>query len=1094
MSFGVFTFAQDPFASEGVLNASATATGLAATGAIGSVGVVAGANIPVTPPGQRVPGAGGVGSVTVIADANVPELGLVGTGAVGTVSHSTETVLIMTGLVGTGAIGSVTVIADANVPELGLVGTGAIGSVGVVADSNVIPTGVPGTGAVGSVTLSIDTVFTVTGVQATSAVGTATASADAGVPVIGLEVLGSVGGVLVWGTIVPSQDPEYQELSPTQEPSYTQITASQTPGYTELSPTQEPEYTEITPSYEQGQTWNDIAAQERSMPSYSERLRLELMTTGEFSGQWGDRTNVNIGSILEQAVAGVKVINFATDADRTLVTATGNAASAGGTDYTDDEAHFAVLSLTTSSNLTTTRNLIIPAEEKVYIVKNGTGGAQTVNIKTTSGTSVPIRSGKTITVFCDGTNCASTLDDLPSGTTVGGADIVTALAAQSISAKTITSSTVNSSPVGNTGTSTGAFTTLTSSSTTTLDGTTIPTSKTLVDTNSSQTLTNKTLGSSSAFDASTGTAPFTVDSTTKVTNLNADTVDGKTAPSGTIVGTSDTQTLSNKTISSPVINEIIHEGTDDAYETTIAFTDPTADRTITFPDNSGTVALAAAIPSNPAIVDNSGTPVLATGITADEVRTLINASSSAGEPTGDVVGTTDTQTIQNKTLTSTTAFNASTGTAPFTVASTTEVANLHADTATTLTTARNIAGNSFDGSASITIAPSDLSALTASRALLSNGSGLIDVSAVTSTELGYLDGVSSSIQTQLGGKQATITGAATTIDDTDLTVNRAVVSNGSGKIAVSAVTSTELGYLDGVSSSIQTQLGGKQAIVSGVSSTEIGYLDGVSSSIQTQIDGKASSDGGVFTNVDINSGNIDGVIMGGITPVSSLNVGDIRFVSNVMYSNADIGGTSNLIISPVGAGKVTIDSTNTSAGAPPIGLEITDGNLVLIDGNLVVASGHGIDFSATSDGSGVDTSELLDDYEEGTWSPSFSAASTSLTTQPTFSNAKYTRVGRSVTVSCNIIGIASNGDALSDLRLNGLPYSVSSAGSFAGAIKAVRWDNVKSPLVCEAFDNTSYILFYYYDSTLGHTINKGNSLQTAGTANNQTSLTLTYFV
>ena len=410
------------------------------------------------------------------------------------------------------------------------------------------------------------------------------------------------------------------------------------------------------------------------MPSYSERLRLELMTTGEFSGQWGDRTNVNIGSILEQAVAGVKVINFATDADRTLVTATGNAVSSGGTDYTDDEAHFAVLSLTTSSNLTTTRNLIIPAEEKVYIVKNGTGGAQTVNIKTTSGTSVPIRSGKTITVFCDGTNCASTLDDLPSGTTVGGADIVTALAAQSISAKTITSSTVNSSPVGNTGTSTGAFTTLTSSSTATLDGTTIPTSKTLVDTNSSQTLTNKTLGSSSAFDASTGTAPFTVDSTTKVTNLNADTVDGKTAPSGTIVGTSDTQTLSNKTISSPVINEIIHEGTDDAYETTIAFTDPTADRTITFPDNSGTVALAAAIPSNPAIVDNSGTPALAAGITADEVRTLINASSSAGEPTGDVVGTTDTQTIQNKTLTSTTAFNASTGTAPFTVASTTEVA------------------------------------------------------------------------------------------------------------------------------------------------------------------------------------------------------------------------------------------------------------------------------------------------------------------------------------------------------------------------------------------------------------------------------------
>ena len=45
-------------------------------------------------------------------------------------------------------------------------------------------------------------------------------------------------------------------------------------------------------------------------------------------------------------------------------------------------------------------------------------------------------------------------------------------------------------------------------------------------------------------------------------------------------------------------------------------------------------------------------------------------------------------------------------------------------------------------------------------------------------------------------KQATITGAATTIDDSDLTASRALVSSGSGKVAVSSVTSTELDYLD----------------------------------------------------------------------------------------------------------------------------------------------------------------------------------------------------------------------------------------------------------------------------------------------------------
>lgn len=58
-------------------------------------------------------------------------------------------------------------------------------------------------------------------------------------------------------------------------------------------------------------------------------------------------------------------------------------------------------------------------------------------------------------------------------------------------------------------------------------------------------------------------------------------------------------------------------------------------------------------------------------------------------------------------------------------------------------------------------------------------------------------------------KQNTITGGASTITTSNLTANRALISNGSGKVAVSAVTSTELGYLDGVTSSIQTQLNGK---------------------------------------------------------------------------------------------------------------------------------------------------------------------------------------------------------------------------------------------------------------------------------------------
>jgi hypothetical protein len=67
------------------------------------------------------------------------------------------------------------------------------------------------------------------------------------------------------------------------------------------------------------------------------------------------------------------------------------------------------------------------------------------------------------------------------------------------------------------------------------------------------------------------------------------------------------------------------------------------------------------------------------------------------------------------------------------------------------------------------------------------------------------------LQSALDGKQATITGAATTIDTEDLTASRALVSDGSGKVAVSDVTSTELSYLDGVTSAVQTQLNDKIA-------------------------------------------------------------------------------------------------------------------------------------------------------------------------------------------------------------------------------------------------------------------------------------------
>ncbi|MBR2245492.1 MAG: hypothetical protein IJ880_00440 [Bacilli bacterium] len=69
----------------------------------------------------------------------------------------------------------------------------------------------------------------------------------------------------------------------------------------------------------------------------------------------------------------------------------------------------------------------------------------------------------------------------------------------------------------------------------------------------------------------------------------------------------------------------------------------------------------------------------------------------------------------------------------------------------------------------------------------------------------------SAINTALSGKQATITGGASTITTNNLTASRALISNASGKVAVSEVTSTELGYLSGVNENIQDQIDDLQA-------------------------------------------------------------------------------------------------------------------------------------------------------------------------------------------------------------------------------------------------------------------------------------------
>ena len=90
------------------------------------------------------------------------------------------------------------------------------------------------------------------------------------------------------------------------------------------------------------------------------------------------------------------------------------------------------------------------------------------------------------------------------------------------------------------------------------------------------------------------------------------------------------------------------------------------------------------------------------------------------------------------------------------------------------------------------------------------------------TDVGTLKTNVSSLQTALTSKQDVIAGAASTITDNNLVTDRALISDSSGKVAVSTVTSTELGYLDGVTGNVQTQLNNKLEEIPVASSTTLG--------------------------------------------------------------------------------------------------------------------------------------------------------------------------------------------------------------------------------------------------------------------------------
>jgi hypothetical protein len=161
--------------------------------------------------------------------------------------------------------------------------------------------------------------------------------------------------------------------------------------------------------------------------TYSPNLRIELIGNGEQSNTWGTTTNTNLGTLIEQAISGLVSVDV-TAGNVTLTSLNG----------ASDQSRQMIIVATGTPGVT--RTITAPAVNKVYIVYNNSNA--TLSFIASGGAGVSLSAGAKKLVYCDGTNFV-----------------------EAINAVVITSGSIDGVDIGATTASTGAFTTLSASST-----------------------------------------------------------------------------------------------------------------------------------------------------------------------------------------------------------------------------------------------------------------------------------------------------------------------------------------------------------------------------------------------------------------------------------------------------------------------------------------------------------------------------------------------------------------------------------------------------------------------------------------------------
>ena len=213
------------------------------------------------------------------------------------------------------------------------------------------------------------------------------------------------------------------------------------------------------------------------------------------------------------------------------------------------------------------------------------------------------------------------------------------------------------------------------------------------------------------------------------------------------------------------------------------------------------------------------------------------------------------------------------------------------------------------------------------------------------------------------------------------------------------------------------------------------------------------------------------------------NSGWKRITANVVSNYYQSGGIHVWRTAATGAANSTITWTQAMA------LDVSS-NLTLNVNNLIMGTAaKGINFTANTHATGM-TSKLLNDYEEGTWTPTLTCGTSGTITLNSGFAGTYTKVGRQVTV-CVTVYADSVSVPVGSLRLNGLPFTCNSGNSF-GSGAAIHGQTTLVPagssLDARVIAGEAAISIYAF--TAGTVVNAASYVQ----ATTLFTITCSYFV